>query len=146
MRQYDQGGVPHRVLGQPLLACLHELLGPSVVGVGLIPSRRHRLLTVASRRNPSSTMRIFSSAVYLRRVVVLTLRTKRLDSESIPQRPLPYLYLSGTSLLLSLGLSSPKELTPPQNLGFSIAQTCPIIADGLQGQGATPQVRAYIRS
>ena len=28
-------GVPHRVTGQPLLAGLHEFLGPRVVGVGL---------------------------------------------------------------------------------------------------------------
>ena len=28
-------GVPHRVTGQPLLARLHELLGPRVLGVGL---------------------------------------------------------------------------------------------------------------
>ena len=29
------GGVPESVSGQPLLACLHELLGPCVVGVRL---------------------------------------------------------------------------------------------------------------
>ncbi len=46
----------------------------------MIPSRLHRSLTVTSRRNPSRTMRIFSSAVYLRRAAVLTLRTKDLAS------------------------------------------------------------------
>ena len=47
---------------------------------GLIPSRRHRSLTVTSRRNPSSTMRIFSSGVYLRRPADFTVRTKDLVS------------------------------------------------------------------
>ena len=42
----------------------------------MIPSRRHRSFTVTSRRNPSKTMRIFSSGVYLRRVAALTMRTK----------------------------------------------------------------------
>ncbi len=46
----------------------------------MIPSRLHRSLTVASQRNPSSTMRIFSSGVYLRRVAVLTLLRKDLAS------------------------------------------------------------------
>ncbi len=32
-----------------------------------MPSRRHRSFTVVSRLNPSKTMRIFSSGVYLRR-------------------------------------------------------------------------------
>ncbi len=41
-----------------------------------MPSRRHRSLTVDLRRNPSSTMRIFSSGVYLRRVTLVTARTK----------------------------------------------------------------------
>ena len=41
-----------------------------------MPSRRHRSLTVTSRRNPSSTIRIFSPGVYLRRVAVFTVRTK----------------------------------------------------------------------
>ena len=45
-----------------------------------MPSRRHRSLTVTSRRKPSSTMRIFSSGLYLRRVTDLTLRTKDLVS------------------------------------------------------------------
>ena len=45
-----------------------------------MPSRLHRSLTVTSRRNPSSTIRIFSSRVYLRRVAVLTLRTEDLVS------------------------------------------------------------------
>ena len=35
---------------------------------------------MTSRRNPSSTIRIFPSGVYLRRVAVLTLRTKDLVS------------------------------------------------------------------
>ena len=43
---------------------------------GLTPSLRHRSDTVASRRNPSSTIRIFSSGVYLRRVALRTLRMK----------------------------------------------------------------------
>ena len=46
----------------------------------MIPSRRHRSLTVTSRRNPSSTMRIFSSGVYLRRAADFTVRTKDLVS------------------------------------------------------------------
>ena len=47
-----------------------------VVGVGLDPSRQHRSFTVTSRRKPSSTMWIFSSGVYLRRVAALIRRTK----------------------------------------------------------------------
>ena len=43
-----------------------------------MPSRLHRSLTVTSRRKPSSTIRIFSSGVYLRRVAALTVRTKDL--------------------------------------------------------------------
>ena len=45
-----------------------------------MPSRRHRSLTVTSRRNPPSTMRIFSSDVCLCRVTAFTLRTKDLAS------------------------------------------------------------------
>ena len=44
----------------------------------MIPSRLHRSLTVTSRRKPSSTMRILSSGVYLRRAADLTVRTKHL--------------------------------------------------------------------
>ena len=46
----------------------------------MIPSLRHNSFTATSRRNPYSTMRTFSSAVYLRRVAVLTLRMKDLAS------------------------------------------------------------------
>ena len=46
----------------------------------MIPSRLHRSLTVTSRRNPSSTMRIFSSGEYLRRLAAFTMRTKDLVS------------------------------------------------------------------
>ena len=42
----------------------------------MIPSRLHRSLTVTSRRNPSSTIRIFSSDVCLYQVTAFTLRTK----------------------------------------------------------------------
>ena len=38
----------------------------------LIPSRRQRSLTVTSRRNPSSTIRTFSSGVYFRLAATLT--------------------------------------------------------------------------
>ena len=41
-----------------------------------MPFRRHRSLTVTSRRNPSSTIRTLSSGVYLRRVAVFTVRKK----------------------------------------------------------------------
>ena len=43
-----------------------------------MPSRRHRSFTVTSRRNPSRTIRIFSSGMYLRRVAALTRLTKDL--------------------------------------------------------------------
>ena len=46
----------------------------------MIPSRRHNSLTATSRRNPSNTMRIFSSDVCLCRVAAFTLRTKDLAS------------------------------------------------------------------
>ena len=45
-----------------------------------MPSRRHRSFTVTSRRKPSSTMRIFSSGLYRRRVAGLTRRTNDLVS------------------------------------------------------------------
>jgi hypothetical protein len=48
--------------------------------VRLDPSRRHSLLTATSRRNPSSTIRILSSGVYLRRVAAFTVRTNDLVS------------------------------------------------------------------
>ena len=44
------------------------------------PSLRHSSLTVTSLRNPSSTMRIFSSDVCLCLVTAFTLRTKDLAS------------------------------------------------------------------
>ena len=60
-----------------------------------MPSRRHRSLTVTSRRKPSSTIRIFSSGVYLRRVAALTVRTKDLAASV---RSSAAFFLFGTSL------------------------------------------------
>lgn len=45
-----------------------------------LPSRRHRSLTGTSCRNPSSTMRILSSGLNLRRATRLTCRMKALVS------------------------------------------------------------------
>jgi hypothetical protein len=56
-----------RISGQPPLASLEELLGPAVIHEAAIPSRRHSSEMFSSPRNPSSTMRIFSSAEYCRR-------------------------------------------------------------------------------
>ena len=44
----------------------------------MIPSRLHKLLTVTSQRKLSSTMRIFSSGVYFRRVAVFAVRANDL--------------------------------------------------------------------
>ena len=80
-------------------------------------------------------MRIFSSAVYLRRAAVLH------SSHEGPgllcallSRPSPWLFLSGTSLLLSLKYSTSSRGALPhlKPLRFFYPLLCPIIADGLQ--------------
>ena len=107
-----------------------------------MPSRRHRSLTVTSRRKPSSTMRIFSSEVYLRRVMDLTRRTKdlvswlrssaaRALSESDWDTSAPFVrqlypHIRSSHHLHTLGVSSP--------------QMCPIIAERLQIASATPRI------
>ena len=104
------------------------------------PSHRHSSLTVTSRRNPSSTMRIFCSDVCLCLVAAFTLRAKDLASSvrSSAASALP-VFLSGSSLLLSLKYStSSRELTPPQSSPFFYPLFCPIIADGLQRRSDVP--------
>ena len=108
-----------------------------------MPSRRHRSLTVTSRRKPSRTIRIFSSGVYLRRVMDLTRRTKDLVSW-LRSSAASALSVSDwdTSALFVRPLyphfRSPHHL---RSLGFSSPQMCPIIAERLQlsvNQPASP--------
>ena len=74
----------------------------------MIPSRRHRSLTVTSRRKPSRTIQIFSSEVYLRRAAAFTVGTKDLvcSLRSSAASALLCLLLIGTHLLLSVGSST----------------------------------------
>ena len=81
-----------------------------------MPSRLHRSLTVTSRRKPSSTIRIFSSGVYLRRVAALTVRDEGpgrlctlISGHCFACFCLGHLWL----LYLKYSTSS-RELTPPQ--------------------------------
>ena len=66
-------GVPNRVTGQPLLARLHELFGPRVVGVGLDPLPPAQVvdcdLAAEALQNNSD---LVSSEVYLRRAAAFT--------------------------------------------------------------------------
>ena len=104
-----------------------------------MPSRRHRSLTVTSRRNPSSTIRIFSSGVYLRRVAVFTVRTKdsvsRLRSCAAVALPVS---VWDTSAPFP-GHSNPQSGSSIhlKSLGFFYPLGCPIVADGLQPSSTT---------
>ena len=81
----------------------------------MIPSRLHRSLTVNSRRNPSSTIGIFSSGVYLRRVAVLTLRTKDLVSSVRSSAPTALVVAVWDIIApLSEYSTSSRELSTPQ--------------------------------
>ena len=80
-----------------------------------MPSRRHRSLTVDSRRNPSRTMRIFSSGCTCAEWYSSprVRRTPSLGYASV--RPLLCECQVGTPLLLSWGTLPPvRDLTPPQ--------------------------------
>jgi hypothetical protein len=56
------GRGPLRIPGQPPLAGLEELLRPAVIKALGNPSRRQSSAMLYSPRNPSNTIRIFSSA------------------------------------------------------------------------------------
>jgi|SRR5881394_2772358 len=64
-----------RIAGEPALAGLQELLRPAVYMLCAMPSLRQSSAILASPRNPSRTMRIFSSAEYCRRVARRMSRT-----------------------------------------------------------------------
>ena len=99
-----------------------------------MPSRRHRSLTVTSRRKPSSTIRIFSSGVYLRLVAALTVLTKDLAAS----------VRSSAAVALTVSIwdmsTPPSEVLyliqgtdPTSNLSaFSTPSGVPIFADDLQ--------------
>ena len=102
-------GVPNRKSRvNLLLARLHELFGPRVVGVGLDPLPPAQVVDCdLADWKPSRTIRIFSSEVYLRRAAAFTVRTKDLVcSLRSSGRPLRCLLLIGTHLLLSAGSST----------------------------------------
>ena len=80
-----------------------------------MPSRRHRSLTVTSQRKPSSTMRIFSSGLYLRRVTDLTRRTKDL----VCRQCLVCVWLGQVRSFREATLPSLQELTPPPHTAIS---------------------------
>ena len=63
-----------------LAAYLLELAEDRQLSVATISVCKHRSLTVTSPRNPSNTIRIFSSGAYLRLVAAFTLRTNDLVS------------------------------------------------------------------
>ena len=72
------GGVSHAVAGKPLLPCLHELLGPRVVGVRLdaLPPAQVTHGDLAAEALQRYTNLLFR--VYLRLVAALTVLTKDL--------------------------------------------------------------------
>ena len=95
---------------------------------------KHRSLTVTSRRNPSNTIRIFSSGAYLRLIAAFTLRTNDLVS-SLRSWAASALHTGDWVTLCSFMTYSTlvQELAlPAQSLGFSNPLMCPIFADGLQ--------------
>ena len=110
------GGISHAVAGEPLPARLHELLGPRIVGVrpDALPPAQVTHSDLAA--DPSNTMRIFSSGVYLRRVAVFAVRTK--DSVSwLRSRAATAFSVSDwdTSAHFPGTLPSVRERTPPQS-------------------------------
>ena len=98
-----------------------------------MPSRRHRSLTVTSRRNPSSPIRIFSSGVYLRRVAVFTVRTKDSVSRlrSCATVALPVSVWDTSAPFPGYSTLSPGAHSTSNLSGSSVPSGCPILADGL---------------
>jgi hypothetical protein len=99
---------------------------------GLIPSLRHGSETVASRRNPSRTIWIFSSGVYLRRVALRTLRIKRWGFLSALLGLLSgrHGFMSGVNFMHRLAPSSgiyPRELNPADLSISSGPKTVPLL-------------------
>ena len=111
------GCISHTVSGKPLLARFHELLGPCVGGVRLDslppapvthcnlpakPLQHDADLLLGGVRAPGGC----SDSLY-----------ETWPPLDVPQQPLPWLLLSGTHLLLSVGTPpSVLELTPPRSL------------------------------
>ena len=122
-------GVPHHVAGQPLPPCLHELLRPCIVGVGLDPLPPAQ---VTHRDLPAEPLQ-HDADLLLRRVLAPTSSLHHPHEgpgllRPPPLRPLPWLSLSGTSVLLSLKYStSSRELHLTSYLsGFSIPFCVPL--------------------
>ena len=96
------GSVSQRVPCQPLPPCLHELLGPCIVRMRLDPLPSTQLV---DRHLPAKPLQ--HDANFLFRCVLVSgsclppCGQRTLPPPCAPQRPLPYLFLSGTSLLLS---------------------------------------------
>src|SRR6266513_472980 len=74
---------------------------------------------LSSPRRPSSTMRIFSSAEWCRRVALRISRTV-------------FSALSGTRLLACLIVAPQRGYDEPAILSYAISSFCPTSADGLQ--------------
>src|SRR6266567_2926456 len=74
---------------------------------------------LSSPRRPSSTMRIFSSAEWCRRVALRISRTV-------------FSALSGTRLLACLIVAPQRDYDEPAILSYAISSFCPTSADGLQ--------------
>src|SRR5207344_357084 len=84
-----------------------------------MPSLRHSSAMLSSPRRPSSTMRIFSSAEWCRRVARRISRTV-------------FSALSGTRLLACLIVAPQQGYDGPGILSYAIRPFCPTSADGLQ--------------
>src|SRR6476660_6336858 len=87
-----------------------------------IPSLRHSSAMLTSPRRPSSTMRIFSSAEYCRRVALRMSRT----NFSAP---------SGLRPFLSVIVIPPWGYDEPGTLAYAISSICPVSADGEHRHG-----------
>src|SRR2546421_10225150 len=85
---------------------------------------------LSSPRRPSSTMRIFSSAEWCRRVALRISRTV-------------FSALSGMRLLACLIVAPQRGYDEPATLSYAISSFCPTSADGLQT--TAPPARAFVR-
>src|SRR6478672_1259028 len=84
---------------------------------------------LSSPRRPSSTMRIFSSAEWCRRVARRISRTV-------------FSALSGTRLLACLIVAPQQGYDEPGILSYAIRPFCPTSADGLQSTSRLPSYRS----
>src|SRR5215831_18899297 len=87
---------------------------------------------LSSPRRPSSTMRIFSSAEWCRRVALRISRTV-------------FSALSGMRLLACLIVAPQRGYDEPAILPYAISSICPTSADGLHGCHRRQPINAVLR-